>query len=82
MRGAINDTLPIGINLGGQPETANAAGAFKYVTGLLSSASITCITLPYLTALLYYRTSATCVALAEVLHTVSHDRLPRMLQAD
>jgi putative transposase len=36
----------------------------------------------YLTALLYYRTSATCVALAEVLHTVSHDRLTRMLQAD
>jgi DDE superfamily endonuclease len=36
----------------------------------------------YLTALLYYRTSATCVALAEALHTVSHDRLTRMLQAD
>jgi putative transposase len=36
----------------------------------------------YLTALLYYRTSATCVALAEVLQTVSHDRLTRMLQAD
>ena len=35
----------------------------------------------YLTALLYYRTSATCVALAEVLDTVSHDRLTRMLQA-
>jgi DDE superfamily endonuclease len=35
----------------------------------------------YLTALLYYRTSATCVALAEVLETVSHDRLTRMLQA-
>jgi DDE family transposase len=34
----------------------------------------------YLTALLYYRTSATCVALAEVLETVSHDRLTRMLQ--
>jgi hypothetical protein len=37
---------------------------------------------PYLTALLYYRTSATCVALAEALQTVSHDRLTRMLQAD
>jgi hypothetical protein len=36
----------------------------------------------YLTALLYYRTSATCVALAEVLQTVSHDRLTRMLQVD
>jgi len=36
----------------------------------------------YLTALLYYRTSATCVALAEALQTVSHDRLTRMLQAD
>jgi putative transposase len=36
----------------------------------------------YLTALLYYRTSATCVALAEVLPTVSHDRLTRMLQAN
>jgi putative transposase len=36
----------------------------------------------YLTALLYYRPSATCVALAEGLHTVSHDRLTRMLQAD
>jgi putative transposase len=36
----------------------------------------------YLTALLYYRTSTTCVALAEVLRTVSHDRLTRMLQAD
>jgi hypothetical protein len=35
----------------------------------------------YLTALLYYRTSATCVALAEALETVSHDRLTRMLQA-
>jgi hypothetical protein len=35
----------------------------------------------YLTALLYYRTSATCVALAEALQTVSHDRLTRMLQA-
>ena len=37
---------------------------------------------PYLTALLYYGTSATCVALAEALETVSHDRLTRMLQAD
>jgi putative transposase len=36
----------------------------------------------YLTALLYYRTSATCVALAEALQTVSHDRLTRMLQAN
>ena len=36
----------------------------------------------YLTALLYYRTSASCVALADVLQTVSHDRLTRMLQAD
>jgi hypothetical protein len=36
----------------------------------------------YLTALLYYRTSATCVALAEALQTVSHDRLTRMLQSD
>jgi putative transposase len=36
----------------------------------------------YLTALLYYRTSATCVALAEALQTVSHDRLTRMLHAD
>jgi hypothetical protein len=36
----------------------------------------------YLTAILYYRTSATCVALAEALQTVSHDRLTRMLQAD
>ena len=36
----------------------------------------------YLTALLYYRTSASCVALAEALQTVSHDRLTRMLQAD
>ena len=35
----------------------------------------------YLTALLYYRTAATCVALAEALQTVSHDRLTRMLQA-
>jgi putative transposase len=36
----------------------------------------------YLTTLLYYRTSASCVALAEALETVSHDRLTRMLQAD
>jgi putative transposase len=36
----------------------------------------------YLTALLYYRTSATCTALAEALQTVSHDRLTRLLQAD
>jgi putative transposase len=37
---------------------------------------------PYLTALLYYGTSTSCVALAEALQTVSHDRLPRMLRAD
>jgi hypothetical protein len=36
----------------------------------------------YLTALLYYRTSANCVALAEALATVSHDRLTRLLQGD
>ena len=36
----------------------------------------------YLTALLYDRTSATCVALAEALQTVSHDRLTRLLPAD
>jgi hypothetical protein len=36
----------------------------------------------YLTALLYDRTSATCVALAEAVQTVSHDRLTRMLQSD
>jgi hypothetical protein len=36
----------------------------------------------YLTALLYDRTSATCVALAEAWQTVSHDRLTSMLQAD
>jgi len=36
----------------------------------------------YLTALLYDRTSASCVALAEALNTVSHDRLTRMLRAD
>jgi putative transposase len=35
-----------------------------------------------LTALLYYRTAATCVAMSEALQTVSHDRLTRMLQAD
>jgi hypothetical protein len=35
----------------------------------------------YLSALLYDRTSATCVASAEALPTVSHDRLTRMLQA-
>ena len=35
----------------------------------------------YLTALLYYRTSSSCVALAEALETVSHDRLTRLLQA-
>jgi hypothetical protein len=34
----------------------------------------------YLTALLYYRTSSSCVALAEARETVSHDRLTRMLQ--
>jgi putative transposase len=37
---------------------------------------------PYLTALLYYGISTSCVALAEALQTVSHDRLTRMLQAD
>jgi DDE superfamily endonuclease len=36
----------------------------------------------YLTALLYDRTSATCVAFAEAVQTVSHDRLTRLLQAD
>jgi hypothetical protein len=36
----------------------------------------------YLTALLYDRTAATCVAMSEALHTVSHDRLTRRLQAD
>jgi hypothetical protein len=35
----------------------------------------------YPTALLYNWTSATCVALAEALETVSHDRLTRMLQS-
>jgi hypothetical protein len=36
----------------------------------------------YLTALLCYWTSASCVALAEALETVSHDRLTRLLQGD
>jgi hypothetical protein len=36
----------------------------------------------YLTALLYDRTSARCVALAEALETVSHERLTRLLQAE
>jgi hypothetical protein len=36
----------------------------------------------YLTALLYDRTSAHCVALAEALAIVSHDRLTRRLQGD
>jgi putative transposase len=36
----------------------------------------------YLTALLYYGTSASCVALAEALQTVSDDRLTRLLQAE
>jgi hypothetical protein len=36
----------------------------------------------YLTALLYYRTSGSCVALAEALETVSHDRLTRLLQGN
>ena len=36
----------------------------------------------YLTALLSYRTSTSCVALAEALETVSHDRLTRLWQAD
>jgi hypothetical protein len=36
----------------------------------------------YLTALLYYRTSVSCIALAEALETASHDRLTRLLQAD
>ena len=36
----------------------------------------------YLTALLYSGTSSRCVALAEGLQTVSHDRLTRMLRAD
>jgi hypothetical protein len=37
---------------------------------------------PYLTALLWYGTSTSGVALAEALQTVSHDRLTRMLQAE
>jgi Transposase DDE domain len=36
----------------------------------------------YLTALLYYRTSGSCMVLAEALETVSHDRLTRLLQAE
>ena len=36
----------------------------------------------YLTAVLYDRTSASCVALAEALETISHDRLTRLLQGD
>jgi hypothetical protein len=36
---------------------------------------------PYLTAVLYYRTSVRCVAVAEALQTVSHDCLTRRLQA-
>ena len=36
----------------------------------------------YLTALRYYGTSANCVALAEALAPVSHDRLTRLLQGD
>lgn len=32
--------------------------------------------------MLYYRTIASCMALSEVLKTVSHDRLTRLLQAD
>jgi hypothetical protein len=35
-----------------------------------------------LTAWLYDRTSASCVAFAEALQSVSHDRLTKMLQAD
>jgi hypothetical protein len=35
-----------------------------------------------LTAMLYYRTIASCMALSEALNTVSHDRLTRLLQAD
>jgi putative transposase len=35
----------------------------------------------YLTALLYYHTSASCMALAESLQTASHDGLTRLLQA-
>ena len=36
----------------------------------------------YLTALLYYRTSGRCVAVAEARETVSHDRLTRLLQGE
>jgi hypothetical protein len=36
----------------------------------------------YLTALLYDRASARCVALADALEAVSHDRSTRLLQAD
>jgi hypothetical protein len=36
----------------------------------------------YLTAMLYYRTIVSCVALSEALNTVSHDRWTRLLQAD
>jgi hypothetical protein len=36
----------------------------------------------YLTAWLSERTSASCVALAEALETVSHDRLTRLLQRE
>lgn len=36
----------------------------------------------YLTALLYYRTSGSCLSLAEALETVSHDRLTRLLQGN
>ena len=36
----------------------------------------------YLTALVYYRASGRCVAVAEALETVSHDRLTRMLQGN
>jgi hypothetical protein len=36
----------------------------------------------YLTAMLYDRAIASCVALSEGLKTVSHDRLTRLLQAD
>jgi hypothetical protein len=35
-----------------------------------------------LTALLYERTPANCVALADALATVCHDRLTRLLQGD
>jgi len=36
----------------------------------------------YLTALLYYWTSACCGALGEALETISHDHLTRLLQND